>query len=171
MKVYADTNVYSFIRVCDEAERVRAYLRQKAIQLIATDSNLFEMFAIARPSIQRAEIETLFSVASRVRREPEAWLHAEELRREIAAKRPAWLRKLSFTRRARAFLNSHALRWEQARDGILPSQEALATFRRAFESGVAISREAQKQHREWRFNGVAKGLSRSAWQFRNSCRS
>ncbi len=88
MRLYFDTNVYSFITECDESRLVRRFLDQSGHKVQASSENLFEIYAIPERLKRRHELITLITVASSFEPKPQSWLHAYEVRREISRCRP-----------------------------------------------------------------------------------
>src|SRR5262245_11229202 len=120
MKLYFDTNVYSFIAACGESHAVRRFLDASVHKVQASSRNLVEIYAIPEPSVRRDEVTALITVASAFEPKPQSWLHAYEVRREIGRCRPHWLTRVTFTKKVQQFLKGHLQRWQEAKALNLP---------------------------------------------------
>jgi hypothetical protein len=148
MKLYFDTNIYNFIAACGESHAVRRFLDSSGHKVQASSENLFEIYAIPEASARGTELSTLVTVASSFEPQPQSWLHAYEVRREIGRCRPHWVKKVPFTKQARQFLKGHRQSWEEAKTLQRPREWAYAVYRRDAEGAVHIDRELQKAMRE-----------------------
>ena len=83
IKVYFDTNVYSFISACNEVEDIYQLIHSLECILIASSENLVEMYAIPHEDIRKSEISALTTLATNYESHPKAWFHSKELRAEI----------------------------------------------------------------------------------------
>jgi hypothetical protein len=148
VRLYFDTNIYSFIRARNELAQVARLLVAHSCTLIASQGNLFEMYAIESPDQQQQEVRVLVELADEFESYPESWRHAVELRRELKRLRPKWLSPVPPKRRVRELLKAHRESWQQAKLGILPGREPYAAYKRDFEEGVSHSRHSQKELRQ-----------------------
>jgi len=153
VNIYFDTNVYRFIGQQKEAPAVRRLL--KAYQSIVTASagNLFETFAITSSTERSNELEVITRVAQRFTPKPASWLHAIELRNELRAKRPSWIRRIttaSDMRRVRQFLRSHNDLWNIALEQRPLEPHDYSIYHDDAEGGISAQREFQKSLRDRR---------------------
>ena len=146
-RLYFDTNIYRFIRSCNEIEQIRRLLAGDEWVLIVSASNLLETYAIESAAERQEEMRALVGLADEFDKYPESWRHALELRREIKRIRPKWLRAVPSKRQLRQFLQGHDALWRDAQAGIMPDPGAYRVYRRDFERGVDQSRSYQKDIR------------------------
>jgi hypothetical protein len=150
MRIYFDTNVYSTLYKTGGVQIVRRGLASKGFQVVASDVNLIEMYAIPDEAERKAEISALTRIAGEYLRAPKSWGQAREVRNEIGRTHPEWVRRFGPTRDVRWFLKQHREYWTEARRGDLPPAAAFARYRRDAEQGTLQSRSFQKEVRSAR---------------------
>lgn len=149
MKLYFDTNIYSFVASTGEAAELRTYLRRERHIVTASQGNITEIYAIPDRAVQRSELETLTKVASSYEKRPQSWAHAKEVRNELRRCHPDWLRtRPDPDNRIREFLRGHQEAWKMAKRSDPPDSNAYLEFQSDFEVGVRKYRATQKQDRK-----------------------
>jgi hypothetical protein len=156
--VYFDTNVYSHIARCHQADAARRLCDQRKWRVLASAANLFETYAIPDADARALEIETLTRVAAEFEKYPRSYLEADDLYRAIMRHRPQWIRQFVYGRQAKSHLAAHNQRWKDAQRGALPTPAAFAAYHRVSEDGVAPSVEFQKALRAARLTGLSATL-------------
>lgn len=156
--LYFDTNIHSFISACDEGKELKRYLDSKGFKVKASSTNVFEVYAIPENQKRVAELKTLIEVASLYDGKPESWLHAQEVKKEIARCRPSWLRKIIFDKKINNFLEGHLAVWKKAKSLELPPSHAYGVYRRDFEGGIQNSISFQKSVRKTSLEDKMKEL-------------
>lgn len=160
MRVYFDTNVYRHISDSGKADVIRRRLASLRWHVIASDTNLFETYAIPNESKRMKELAIIVRVARSFEQEPQSFREAMELRNALFARRPEWKRTFVFDRFSRDMRRAHLQRWADARDGRPPNASAYAEYKRDAEVGIAQTEAFQRELRRKRLNEQQTILAR-----------
>jgi hypothetical protein len=156
LKIYFDTNVYRHITQCGESEHIRSLASTSGAEIIASNSNVMETFAISDYSLRTAEIKTLTNTATTFTNYPQSWYQALEVKQSIQRHRRQWLRPVAYDRTAKKLLQKQREIWTNICHGILPDAYSLGAFRRDFETGAAYLVGTQKGLRQNRLRNEMK---------------
>jgi hypothetical protein len=156
MDAYFDTNVYSYVAATGEIAQTREWLADHRFRLVASELNIFEIYAISSRSDRERELRVLTALAKQYDPYPMSWRQAIEVRQEVGRCHPEWLDRAPRTRQMRELLNAHKRHWSTARSGDLPDAAAYAAFRRDFEAGVQQQRQAQREARQLRLKDASQ---------------
>jgi len=156
MRLYFDTNVYSYIAAACEEKEVRRLLTGAGYGIRASASNLFEIYAIPDNDRRIREVNALTTVATSFEQRPQSWLQAEEVRREIKRLRPSWIKPRVRVQTIRQFLRAHRQMWQDACSKILPPSKDYAQYHYQFEGGIRSQRRFQKDMRKLRLDAASE---------------
>lgn len=156
MRVFFDTNVYSNLYKSGGVEVVRAGLRARRARVVATDVNLFEIYAIPDESSRRGELRALTQLASEYLEYPQSWKQAREVRNEIGRCHPEWLTRFGARASIRSLLERHREHWKEARLGEMPPDWAFRSYLRSAGTGVRHNRRSQKEIRRLRLEDAGR---------------
>lgn len=110
MKVYFDTNLYTFITERGEARQVHERLMRRHAVLTGSDENLSELYRTVDVERRRSLFRTLGELHPR-RLQPVGFLHAKELAGEIKRLHPEWLKRNADHASTTHWLNAARKRW------------------------------------------------------------
>src|SRR6266516_7793392 len=151
MKLYLDTNVYSFIASRDEARRVRSFLDEQQHVALVSCNHLAETWRIEDQERRVREMRCLTAVASPTSYSglPESYIQAQEVLAEMRRLRPGWLALVpDDTSRISVFLNFHRRDWSAVRrdPSYVPPGQSLV--KASVESAMPRNREAHRELRD-----------------------
>jgi hypothetical protein len=146
MRLYFDTSIYSYVAATGESHDVRRLLTDRACSLIASRTNIFEIYAIPRRDTKQTELRCLAQIATDYPRFPVSYRQAQEVLGELRRLRPEWVKPAIGLRRVREFLRAYRDEWKRVQEGVLPST-GFAVYRRDFEAGCQENAQLQKLQR------------------------
>ncbi|GAP12726.1 hypothetical protein LARV_00462 [Longilinea arvoryzae] len=152
MKLYFDTNVYDFIHEKQEAQSVREYLATKGYEVLASDINIYEIWAIPDRDLCTSQLSVLTSVANNYDSKPQSWRQANEVLSEVMKLRPYWIEKspkVNLVLQEKMFLKSHLENWTRAKEPFIPPASQYAIYKRDYEKGIAKEAESQRALRQF----------------------
>lgn len=170
MEIYFDTNVYDFIARQQEELIIRNFLDSNNLRVKVSSGNLYEILATANPDHRLAQVAAVVIIASTYEDFPQSWMHAEEVRSEIARCHPAWLRyapSSRLLRKAEGFLDQHRTLWNKIRSLDLPPPEDFALYQRDAQQGIEknVAFQGAMKHgirtAGTKFSVVASGLGKT----------
>lgn len=147
MNLYFDTNVYRFITERGEASQVAALFDRYGCRLAVSAGNLFETYAVGSSSDRAKEMKTIARLGRDYSPQPESYLHALEVQREIRRLRRQWINPVPHKREIRTLLKGHQDLWTRVLNGELPSSSDFASYSDDAEQGIATARCFQKDLR------------------------
>ena len=99
MRLYFDTNVYDFFAATGEARTANRLIRSLDHSVLASEINLYEIYAIPDIQQKKHQLGVLTELATAYVKKPLGWLHARETQFEIGRCRPKWLKGCVFTKK------------------------------------------------------------------------
>jgi len=150
--IYFDTNIYSFVKSCNELHSMHKMLKAYNCKLTASSGNLFEVYAIPSPEEARSELKVITFLADNFEQKPQSWYHAYEFRNEIRRLRPQWIKPIVFNKQIRHCLSGHKELWTTAKCLKLPPSHTYKQYRKDAEQGISNHRYFQKMFRTKRIH-------------------
>ena len=168
MKLYFDSSVYAFIEAKNEARTVRAWLRRRGHDLLASDeADLGEALRTPDPVTRERRVRVITSIA-RLSQPPTDLVMAKELLVEIARCHPEWIKNYPSLRSEREYM---ARRRRQSWDPLKADPSALSPTARFFLGRIhqvlGVNRAGAQARRDIRRTGGALYQDRSRftrWQ-------
>ncbi|HKY21341.1 MAG TPA: hypothetical protein VJM31_08985 [Vicinamibacterales bacterium] len=152
--IYFDTNVYRMATARSEVQALKSLLCACHAKVVASETNLFETYAISSYEVRQRETRTLVALVNRFPEKPTSWLQADEVRRQIQAHRPDWLKRSMLQGKIKTYLRNHKQNWQLALQGRLPLPHEYDAYKQDSESGTARAKEAQKGFRKARLDEI-----------------
>ncbi len=150
MELYFDSSVYGYIDDLSEAKSVRRWLAYRRHTLVASDeANIGEAVRIHDTNARASRVMAIFRAGARLARTPADMVSADELLKELARVRPAWIKAYP-TLKSRSDYLQHRRQtvWDELRRDATFVPPAANTVFPILDRVIGENKAAQKARRQ-----------------------
>lgn len=149
LKVYLDTNVYSYLYEAGEGREAHDYFREIAAQVLIDDLVILETARVPGRKERLRRLQTVRTVGKVLIEPPTAYREAMEVLGEIRRCRPTWLRPNPDEAKVKKLLRLGPRSWRKFKYDRLPNPAlALPRYLRDAEPAAQAFLAAQRQMRQ-----------------------
>ena len=153
MRLYLDSNIYSYVEESGDATAVREYLRRGGVTVLASEAVLLEAGAIPDRNARLLRLEVIRRVSTSLIHPPFSHRQSIEVRDEIRRCRPGWLRARPDESEIERFLTRALRQWKRLRnDCLFDPGLGMPAYREAAEPAVAEFLGGQRSMRQLLLN-------------------